>query len=205
MTAPLKIDFYLDFISPFGYLARPRLIAIAEKYGAQISYRAVDLQQLKRAAGNTGPSNRDIPPKLAYLTEDIQRWAKRYGVTAVRTLPGPNTSRLNRGLLFARNPDEARDYVRHAWDCVWRDGRDPGLAETVAELAERMGWRQGDLVAFIDSSSTQERYSWESAAAVQRGVFGVPTIMVGEHMWWGNDRLDFVEEYLEKYRVPDGV
>jgi 2-hydroxychromene-2-carboxylate isomerase len=193
---PARIDFYLDFISPFGYLARGRLLAIAGTYGAEICYHPVDLAHIKRAAGNLGPSNRDIPPKCAYLTQDLQRWAARYRIPIVRQLPGPNTSRLNKGVLLAQERERAPEYVRHAWDCVWRDGLDPGSQETLDELGNRMRWEVRDFLAHVDSPAMQLRYELESTAASGRGVFGVPTFVIGEQMWWGNDRLEFLEEHL---------
>ncbi|MGE0115055.1 MAG: 2-hydroxychromene-2-carboxylate isomerase [Steroidobacteraceae bacterium] len=196
MPKPVTIDFYLDFMSPFGYLARAALLRIATKYGADIAYHPVNLVRLKRAAGNTGPSNREIPPKIAYLTEDLQRWAKRYGIQMARELAGPDSSRLNKGFFFARDKNQATDYVRHAWDCVWRDGLDPGLTTTVSEAARRMQWNVDDFLAFVESETAQQQYEAENIAAIQRGVFGIPTFVIGDQMWWGNDRLDFLEEYL---------
>lgn len=196
MKKSVEIDFYLDFMSPFGYLARGALLKVAARHGAEVVYHPVDLVRLKRAAGNTGPSNREIPPKIVYLTEDLQRWAKRYGIKMVRELPGPDSSRLNKGFFFAQGQDQAAEYVRHAWDCVWRDGLDPGLTATVAEAARRMQWNGDDFLAFVASEAAQQRYEVEIAAAIQRGVFGIPTFVIADQMWWGNDRLDFLEEYL---------
>jgi len=197
---PVRIDFYLDFISPFGYLARHALDRIVEKYAAEVSFHPVDLMRLKRAAGNTGPANRDVPLKYAYLTEDIQRWAMRYQVPMVRYLPGPDTRRLNLGLFLAKDEGRAAEYVRHAWDCVWRDGLDPGVITTILELATRMRWSADDLLAYVEAPSTQQRYDEENEAATRRGVFGVPTFTVGDAMWWGNDRLDFLEQHLATRR-----
>ena len=59
-----------------------------------------------------------------------------------------------------------------------------------------MSWKPGELTGFANSSEAQERYARENEAASQRGVFGVPTFMIGEEMWWGNDRLDFLERFL---------
>jgi 2-hydroxychromene-2-carboxylate isomerase len=197
-----RIDFYLDFISPFGYLARHALSAITAKYGAELSYHPVDIVLLKRAAGNTGPSNRDIPAKCAYLTEDIQRWAKRYRIPMARSLPGSDTSRLNKGLFLAQDELRASEYVQHAWECVWRDGLDPGIAKTLAELATRMRWNFADFTAYVESTKAQQRFEDEIRAATRHGVFGVPTFIIGDAMWWGNDRLDFVEQHLERESSP---
>jgi 2-hydroxychromene-2-carboxylate isomerase len=190
------IDFYLDFISPFGYLARHRLSQIVTDHACVIRYHPIDLTKIKLAAGNNGPSNRNIPPKIRYLTTDLQRWARRYEIPMVETLAGPATEKMNKGLLWAIDLRVADEYVRQAWDCVWRHGRDPGDIRTLENLATSMGWRADDFIAFVDSEPAAQRYEAENQQAIGIGVFGVPTFLIDGEMFWGNDRLDFLEEYL---------
>ena len=194
MSTP--IDFYLDFVSSFGYLARGRLLQIARKYGRPVVYRPVDIARIRIAAGNTGPPNSKIPAKMKYLTTDFLRWADYYGLKMVSRLSGWDTGVLNRGLYLAIERDQADAYVEHAWNCVWRDGLDPGAASTHAELETRMGWSSGELAPFANSPEVEARYAAEIEAASSRGVFGVPTFITDDQLWWGNDRLDFLERYL---------
>ena len=63
-------------------------------------------------------------------------------------------------------------------------------------LADLLGWDAGEFLAFTESADAEARYRASTAAAHQRGVFGVPTMLIGEEMWWGNDRLEFLEEFL---------
>lgn len=193
----MAIDFYLDFISSFGYLARGRLAKIARKFDHAVIYHPVDIRRIRLAAGNTGPFNSAIPAKLKYMTTDFLRWADFYGLKMVRTLSGAETGVFNRGLYLAIERRQADAYVEHAWDCIWRDGLDPGAESSEAELEARMGWQAGELSAFANTPVIVDRYSVEIEAASSRGVFGVPTFMIGEHMWWGNDRLDFLERHLD--------
>jgi 2-hydroxychromene-2-carboxylate isomerase len=60
-----------------------------------------------------------------------------------------------------------------------------------------MGWAPDDFVAFVRSEDSRTRYQQSTQQAHARGVFGVPTMIVGGEMWWGNDRLDFLEEFLQ--------
>src|SRR4051812_4614575 len=123
----MTIDFYLDFISPFAYLARARFANIAHAHGLSVVYHPVDVFRIKAAVGNTGPSNSKIPAKLAYMTKDRERWADFYGLKIAKTLAGANTDTFNRGLFLAIDRNRADAYVEHALDCIWRDGLDPGL------------------------------------------------------------------------------
>jgi len=191
-----KLEFFFDFMSPFAYLAHKRLPALAEQHGYEVEYRPIDLPSAKKAAGNTGPSNREIPVKLRYLTTDMKRWAARYGVP-LNFPPSLDSARLNRGTFYAIDRGHARDYVERAWLAAWGHGGDMSSPQFLSAVAAEMGWPVADFVGFTLSELSATRYEASNREAQRRGVFGVPTAMIGEEMWWGNDRLDFLGEYLE--------
>jgi len=193
----MVIDFYLDFISPYVYLARGRLIDIASRQGCGIAYHPVAIMSLREQVGSTGPSNSQIPAKMAYFAKDYRRWAEYYGLPIAETLAGFDTGELNRGLLLAVDRGEADLYAQLASDCVWRDGKDPAAAASLASIEAEMGWEAGILSDFASSPEAQARYDAETKAASECGVFGVPSFIIGDEMWWGNDRLDFLECHLE--------
>ena len=189
------IDFYFDFISPFSYLAHCRLPAIAARHGCEIAYHVVDLAVIKRDGGNTGPTTRDMPLKYRYSGTDMQRWAARYGVTITRPSGyGPN--RLNEGVFWAADRGAIGEYVTATWRRLWCEGGDMTDQALIRGVADELGWDAGELLAFTESEDAATRYRGSTRDAHQRGVFGVPTMMIGDEMWWGNDRLDFMEDYL---------
>ena len=197
------LDFYFDFMSPFAYLAHTQLPALAHRFGHRIVYHAIDLPAAKLAIGNTAPPNVSMPVKLRYLVTDMQRWARRYGVQ----LSFPKTlrsERLNRGLHFAIDRDQAEDYVRNAWLWTWAQGGDMASEQLISGVAAAMNWNVAEFLQFIDSAAARERYDAENFEAQRRGVFGVPTMMLGDEMWWGNDRLGFLEEHLAALKEQGG-
>ena len=189
------IDFYLDFISPFAYLASFRLPAIARNAGASIAYHAIDLTAAKRAAGNTGPANREIPPKIRYLMTDLRRWAKRYGVPLVPP-SGFDSNAANRGLLWARDEGREDAYVRAVFDAIWGRGGNPADLGVLRSAIEAAGLSGDAFERAVHSGELDARYQEENRQAQAQGVFGVPIFLVGDEMFWGNDRLDFLEEFL---------
>ncbi len=203
VDSPRVIDFYFDFMSPFAYLAHTQLPALAARYAFQIAYHAIDLPAAKLAAGNTAPPNISIPVKLRYLVADMQRWARRYDVPLVfpKTL---KSERLNRGLYFAADHGRTEDYVRAAWLPTWGQGGDMGDEILISGVARSMGWNPAEFLRFTESSEAHERYLLDNRDAHARGVFGAPTMMVGEQMWWGNDRLGFLEEHLAATKSDGG-
>ncbi|MAS13883.1 MAG: 2-hydroxychromene-2-carboxylate isomerase [Nitratireductor sp.] len=191
------LDFYFDFMSPFSYLAFRKLPGICERYGLELRAHVVDLPKLKLLAGNTGPANVTIPIKIRYLKTDLQRWAERYGVPL--SFPASlDTGALNRAYLHALDQGKANDFIRETWDRLWGKGGDPADPALLAELASACGWDPQELADWAASDAAVERLKAETQAAHDAGVFGVPTMIVDGQMWWGNDRLNFMEETLKK-------
>jgi len=191
------ISFYFDFISPFSYLAYQRLPDLARRYGYEVDYRVADLATLKQLAGNTSPRMVEMPLKLRYSRIDQQRWAQRYGVPITPPSGSHDSSWLNRGTFYAADRHQCPGYIAAVWTRMRRDGRDLAEESTWREVALDLGWRADEFVGFIRSDVSVERYREASQAAHEHGVFGVPTMMIGKDMWWGNDRLDFLEEHLQ--------
>ncbi len=191
------IDFYFDFISPFSYLAHQRLPQLASRYGYALNYHVADLAVLKRLAGNTAPRMVDMPLKLDYSRVDQKRWADRYGVPITPPPGSHDSSWLNRGSFYASQKKQTADYVTAVWIRMRRDGRDPAEENTWREGARDLGWNADAFVTFIRCETSQKQYQKASQDAHDRGVFGVPTMLIGEEMWWGNDRLDFLEDFLK--------
>lgn len=193
----MVVDLYFDFLSPYSYLANHRLSALAGRYGFSIRYHAIDLVRAKVAIGNIGPSNRELTVKLDYLKVDLQRWADLYGIPLVFP-PNYNSHRMNAGLYYPAARERAADYVRLVFDAVWGKGVAPdadGLPSLVCDMA---GWDKADFDYFLNSEGATKAYDMETQAAIERKVFGVPTMFLGDEMWWGNDRIFMLESKLKK-------
>jgi 2-hydroxychromene-2-carboxylate isomerase len=192
------IDFYFDFISPFSYLAYQRVPALAARFGHGVSCHVLNLAETKLLGGNTGPTSRDQPLKRRYNQKDKERWGRRYGVPIENpTSYGPD--RLNKGTFFADDRGATHAYIAYAWRKLWGEGGDMAGEAILRDTARHCGWDIDSFLAFTLSREADDRYRAATLAAHQRGVFGVPTMMIGDEMWWGNDRLDFLEEYLRAH------
>jgi len=196
MSKP-PLDFYFDFMSPFSYLAFQKLPGICDRYGLDLRLHVADLPKLKLLAGNTGPANVTIPIKIRYLRTDLERWAKHYGVPLTFP-PTLETGALNRAFFYALDKGNGTDFIRAAWAEVWGKGRDPADPDLLRDLASLHGWVPEELAAWAASGEAIARLKAATEAAHDAGVFGVPTMVAGDQMWWGNDRLAFMEEALSK-------
>jgi 2-hydroxychromene-2-carboxylate isomerase len=190
-----EVEFFFDYGSPFSYLADSQLGGLAERTGARVLYRPMLLGGVFKETGNSSPIA--IEAKRRYLMADLERWARHYGVAPLRNPYFPiNTIRLMRGACAAERLDVFARYHRAIFDAFWRDGLNLGEAAVVAEVLGRAGLDAGQVAALSEEHAVKEALRASTEAAVARGAFGAPTFFVGEQMFWGNDRLMFVEEAL---------
>ncbi len=197
MTA--QLEFFFDFMSPFAYLAHRRVTELARQYGRELRYVPMNLPAAKIAAGNTGPSNREIPVKLRYLMQDINRWAALDDMPVAFPV-SLDSDRMNRGTFFALDRGDAEAYLAACFERGWGEGADISSDETLATVAASLGWSPDEFLAALETAEIEQRYAAANEEAHRRGVFGVPSFFVGEEMWWGNDRLHFIEQYLAAHQ-----
>ena len=188
-----QIEFYFDYGSPFSYLADTQLPALAERYGAEILYRPILLGGIFKATGNSSPIT--IPAKGKYMALELERWARHYGIEMKMNPHFPfNTIRLMRGAVAALRQGRFAAYHPQMYRAVWSEGRNLGEEDVLREMLESSGIDP----ASIDGDEIKNELRANTDGAVARGAFGAPTFYVNGEIYWGNDRLDFVEEALKR-------
>ena len=194
-----EIDFYFDFISPFSYLAITQLPALAKKYGYGLNYNVMDIPTAKLAAGNYGPSNQKVKPKIKALMQDLNRWAAHYGVPFAFP-SGMVGKRVNTGTFYAIDKGQVENYAVKVFHELWGvGGQDANDDVFLSKIATDMGWEPADFLAFVSSEQAGQRFAQSRVKAHSAGVFGAPMMLLDEQVWWGNDRLMFLEEYLQAH------
>lgn len=188
-----QIEYYFDYGSPFSYLADSQMPALARRNGAELVYRPVLLGGIFKATGNASPIS--IPAKGKYMMIELERWARHYGIPMKMNPHFPfNTIRLMRGAIAAQRQDRLAAYHPQMFRAVWSEGRDVGKEAVLREILESAGIEP----ASIDGDEIKNQLRANSDEAVARGAFGVPTFFVDGEMFWGNDRLDFLEDALKR-------
>ena len=192
------VDFYFDFMSPFAYLAQHRLPKLANRYEGKAKFvcHPIDLIAARFKAGNTGPFNRDQPAKMKALMMDLKRWAKRYDIP-MGFPKSLDTARLNRGYFHAVDQGKGAPYLQGAFRAVWGESGDPADENLIRQVASNAGLVPEKLLAATESAEAARAYQKENDDAQARGVFGVPIFMVDDQIFWGNDRIEFLQEYLD--------
>jgi 2-hydroxychromene-2-carboxylate isomerase len=191
------IEFFFDYGSPASYLAYTQMPGIAQRTGAAIAYRPMLLGGVFKATGNQSPVT--IPAKGAWMMTDLPRFAKRYGVPYVRNPHFPiNTLNLMRGAVAAEMEERLIPYSDAVFRAIWVDQRRMEDPIVIGEVLRQAGFDPAAMMAAIGTNEVKEKLKASTEEAVSRGVFGAPTFFVDQDMFFGQDRLDFVEEEARK-------
>jgi 2-hydroxychromene-2-carboxylate isomerase len=193
-----RVEFFFDVGSPAAYLAWTQLPKIAAETGADVAYRPFLLGGVFQATGNRSPM--ECAPKGRYMQDDLQRFATRYAVPFRHNPHFPiNTLALMRGAvgLQSRDPQKFKPYVDAVYRAIWVDAKNMNDPAVVAGVLQEAGIDAQQLLALTADPEVKERLKTVTQEAVTRGVFGAPTFFVGDTMYWGQDRLDFVKEALQ--------
>ncbi|HIC7213663.1 2-hydroxychromene-2-carboxylate isomerase [Burkholderia stabilis] len=194
-----RIDFYFDFGSPASYLAWTQLPAIAAEYGALLAFKPMLLGAVHKATQNASPAA--IPAKAAWMRRDLARFAQRYGVRYQHNPHFPiNTLALMRGATGTQMRDAAlfERYVSVIFRAMWETPRDLGDLGTLAGVLAHGEIDPQLILTIVQDPSVKDQLKADTDAAVARGIFGAPTMFVGDEMFFGQDRLDFVRDALQR-------
>jgi 2-hydroxychromene-2-carboxylate isomerase len=192
------VEFHFDVGSPAAYLAFQRLPAICAAAGATLVWRPMLLGGVFQATGNHSPAT--IPAKGKYLFTDLQRFASRHGIAFRRNPFFPiNTLTLMRMAmgLSMREPQRLFAFVDAVYRAIWVQERNMNDPAVVAQVLQEAGFEPQAMLELANDPEVKQGLKSQTEAAVARGVFGAPTFFVGDDMYWGQDRLDFVKEALE--------
>ena len=194
-----SVEFYFDLGSPYSYLAYYRLLQMAERQEIQIVYKPILLGGVFKATGNRSPI--EIPVKGAYSILDMQRWAEYYHIPMQMNPHFPmNTLTLMRILTGVQllHLEKFEQVLKLLFDAMFGTPQNLNEPTVLAEVLKPSGFSVEDIMSMVQSEVVKQKLITETEQAIQRGIFGAPTFFVGDEMYWGQDRLHFVEQALNK-------
>jgi 2-hydroxychromene-2-carboxylate isomerase len=193
------VDFFFDFISPYTYLADTQLQGIQKRTGARIRRWPMHLLKLMKRVGNV-PTTVICANKMKYAGQDISRWVSQYGVPFQMNphLFSGDQSLSLRGALVAQEqgPETAEAYDRAIFRAFWVDAVDVNDRGRLQACLDAAGLAGNSILEAADGDKYTEILEKYTELAAERGVFGSPTFIVGEDVFFGNDRLEFLERRL---------
>ena len=194
------IDFYFDFVSPFGYFASLRVEQLAMRHGLAVRWQPILIGvTVMKLMGM--PPILDIPLKGAYLKRELQRYCALFDVTLRRDATAAPISALAASralaLLLAQHDDAAVPFAKACYHAYWQDCTDLNQKESVLALAEASGVAASNLPLMVaDASKDALRLQMDQAVA--RGVFGSPFFIIEGEPFFGVDKLELIDLWLKQ-------
>ena len=193
-----QVDYYICLISPYTYMGDAGLTKIAKKHNARINYKPVNLGQIFPETGGL-PLAKRAPARQAYRMQELTRWRDFLGLPMNLTPAHfPTAEWPAAGMVIAAieqnlNPG---DLVNGFLSAVWAEERDISDKDTMITIANEKGFDGSALFVAAEASAIREAWDVNSSVAIAAGVFGAPTYVYDGQIYWGQDRLDFLERAL---------
>ncbi len=194
------VDYYFSVVSPWSYLGDARLREITGRYGATLKHKPVNTPTIFSRTGGLQLKDRSDQRK-AYRMQELSRW--RDHLDAELTLEPryfPTNDQLAaRTVAAARQSGEDPSELVHAlMRACWVEDQDVAEPSVVSAVLAAAGLDAGKLMSLAESEASRNEIDANTEEAISRGVFGVPAYLIGDQLFWGQDRLDFVERALAK-------
>lgn len=202
-----RVDFFYDFSCPYAYLASTQIEALCARASAELGWRPMLLGGVFQALGVPQVPTEAMAPAKARLNDlDMRRWAAHFGVPLVMPPSHPNRTVLALRATIAAGEAEIPRASKALFRAYWAEGRDISKPEVVREALDQAGLDGASLVAQAEEPSVKEALRARTDEAIAHGVFGAPSFVVtapgvAGDLFWGQDRLAFVEKALGGWSV----
>ena len=194
MTDSVDLKIFFNFRSPYCYLASKTMFTLLEDYNVNLLWRP-----LGGWDGRSPPDRAKV--KMPLARQDVARWAKRMGIPCNPPPPTTEPTLAGIGSLMAEREGCLVEYIVEVMRCEWAGSNDIGQKDILIPVAEAVGLNEKEFEAFIDDPANAKQLEDNWNEAQELGVIGVPTFVVNDQIFWGNDRIDFVEDYLVELRM----
>ena len=196
------IDYYASLNSPWTHLGAARIEAMAAAHGASLRIYPVDFGAIFAGSGGL-PLPKRSAQRQAYRLQELARWRDHLGIPIqIQPKYFPSSEALSSGCVIAVREtigDQPAIKLAHAvLKAVWQQERNPADPDTLAALIKECGLDPAAILALGAEPRWAERRDADTRAALDRGVFGAPSYVIGDDIFWGQDRLEFVERRLAR-------
>ena len=190
-------DFYFDFISPYSFLAHKEIRKIENKVGIKIKYKPVLLGGLHNLHGIKAPAF--IPAKAKHMIRDCKLIAERNNVKFKFNSYFPIKSlNLMRGVLVAEEDDIKDYYIDNVFNTIWQDGLNMNDENIIHKVIKNLNINPKTFTLRSTSSLIKDSLRKKTSDAYEKGIFGAPTFVSNNKIFWGQDRIEFVLKEASK-------
>ena len=192
-----SFDFFFDFISPYSYLAHKQIRNIELQNKVEINYMPILLGELLNLAEIKAPAL--IPSKAKFIIKDCKLFAEKLNIKFKFNTYFPIKSlSLMRGVLIAMRENQKNLYIDKFFDACWKDGLNLNDQKIVDKILEDLNLDHKTFKLKISEQKIKDELKKRTNDAFLKGVFGAPSFVINDKMFWGQDRLEFVLKEAQK-------
>jgi 2-hydroxychromene-2-carboxylate isomerase len=191
MSESVDVTFYYNFRSPYCYLVSKTVWDIFDDFNTNLVWRP-----LGGWSGRSDPERAKI--KIPLVRQDMKRWTRKLGIPMNPPPITTDPTAAGAASLLAEKEGQLRPYIVEVMRAEWAEGQDIGDLEVLKSVARRIGMDPDAVVAAAQDATNLAQLEHNAEEAQHKGVFGVPSFIIGEDIFWGNDRLDFVRDHLRE-------
>jgi 2-hydroxychromene-2-carboxylate isomerase len=192
------VDYYLSLNSPWTYMGHRRFADLMEFHGLEVQVHPVDFAKVIFPATGGLPVGKRSPQRQAYRLLELERWRKHLGIELnIQPKFWPADEALAACLVLAAGTSDAVVLTGALLRAVWAEERNIADRETLLAIAGKCDLDAEGLITMAELDAVAQRRVTESEQAIERGVFGAPTYIFKGELFWGQDRLDFLERAIK--------
>ena len=194
-----KVDYYLTLASPYAYMGHARFVDLSKKMKASVTIKPVDMGSIFSKTGGL-PLGKRSPARQAYRFQELERWRQHLNIPLILKPKFFPVNDLQASAMVIAADLKGKNGIDLAGAClraVWAEERNIAAPDTLVSIANNLGMDGAELLTQSGSAEVAQVFERNSQDALGIGVFGAPTYAVGEQLFWGQDRLSFLEHALK--------
>ena len=194
-----KVDYYLTLASPYAYMGHTRFVDLSKKMKASVTIKPVDMGFIFSKTGGL-PLGKRSPARQAYRFQELERWRQHLNIPLILKPKFFPVNDLQASAMVIAADLKGKNSIDLAGAClraVWAEERNIAAPDTLVSIANDLGMDGAELLTQSGSAEVAQVFERNSQDALGNGVFGAPTYAVDEQMFWGQDRLGFLEHALK--------
>ncbi|WP_420598685.1 2-hydroxychromene-2-carboxylate isomerase [Neptuniibacter sp.] len=191
MNRPIDVTLYFNFRSPYCYLASKTLWPVVDDYDVNLIWKPVGGWNLRSSPDRA-------KKKVPLARQDVARFARRLQIPLNPPPMETETTLAAKLSLLAEEKGVLREYIISVMDKEWAEGQNIGEQEILFSAGERAGLNRDDMQTALDNPEYMTLLEANVEEADEKGVIGVPTFLIGDQIFWGQDRIEFVLEELDR-------
>ena len=185
-----QFEFYFDFASPYTYIAHKKIREFEKENSTKMKYMPILLGGLLKLSGIK--PNADIPIKAKYMIKDCKLWSERNNIDFKFNSYFPiMTLNLMRCVMIAEKKGFSQNFINKVFDALWKDGLNLNDNNIFEKLLKNLDINPKLFLIEANNQKNKDELKKRTEAAHKKGVFGVPTFLINNKMFWGQDRLEF--------------